>query len=240
MQEEKLNNLMNKYSLSDNEKKEFLKIVNPIIEHKEFQRRLTKEFLHHSDITLGEHILEDALITYKLSKKEKKKNININLAVKIALFHDLYTIPWQNNKENTKVKKFSHKHGFRHPIEAAINASYWYKDEFKNEEEAKILIDGIIHHMYPLPVTRTKRIEEDELKNYDLFLKLPKNIQQMIKDSANRTKVFSYSLCRSKYPEGRIMSKSDKMVSFHQIKNLNSLTALLTGKNKSIEDKDKE
>lgn len=52
--------------------------------------------------------------------------------------------------------------------------------------------------------------------------------------STNRGKVGNISICRSKYKEGRIMSKVDKDVSFGQIKNISSATALLTGKNKKI------
>ena len=231
----KLNNLIDKYNLDGDNKIEFLSIIMPIVSHSEFQRRMTNEFLHHSNITLGEHIIEDAIVTYLLCKNTKK-NININLAVKIAMFHDLYTIPWQNNKKNTKVKKVSNKHGFRHPIEAVVNAYSWYPDEFNNEKDAEIIIDGIIHHMYPLPVVRVKESNYNsiELRNYEEFKKLPNNIKNLIIKSSNRRKLFKLSFCKSKYNEGRIMSKSDKKVSFHQIKNVSSATALVTGKNKSL------
>ena len=233
--EDKLLNIVNKYIGNDESKKEFLDIAIPIVEHTEFQKRMSNSFLHHSDITLGEHIIEDAVVTYCLCKKKKKK-VNLTLAVKIALFHDLYTIPWQNNKKNTKVKKVSNKHGFRHPIEAVVNAYSWYPDEFNNEKDAEIIIDGIIHHMYPLPVVRVKESNYNsiELRNYEEFKKLPNNIKNLIIKSSNRRKLFKLSFCKSKYNEGRIMSKSDKKVSFHQIKNVSSATALVTGKNKSL------
>lgn len=235
----KLYNILDKYSLDQNSKSEFLSIAIPIIEHEEFQKRMSNLFLHHSDITLGEHIIEDAVVTYILSKKKnkKKEKVNINLSVTIALLHDLYTVPWQNNKKNTKVKKFSNKHGFRHPIEAVINAYLWYPFLFKNEFESKIIIDGIIHHMYPLPVTRLRNVNYNysELKNFDKFDELPLNIKQLIFESSNRFELLKLSFCRSKYLEGRIMSKADKKVSFHQIKNVHSATALITGKNKSID-----
>ena len=232
--EDKLLKIVNKY-LDEKSKKEFLDIVLPIVEHPEFQKRMSNTFLHHSDITLGEHLIEDAAVTYCLCKKEKKK-VNLNLAVKIALFHDLYTIPWQNNKKNTKVKKISNKHGFRHPIEAVINAYTWYPNEFENITNARIIIDGIIHHMYPLPVTRfnEKNVEKCEIRNYDKFIELPDYIKKIIYESCNRGKLFKVSLCRSKYKDGRLMSKADKKVSIHQIKNVSSAFSLLTGKNRSI------
>ena len=75
-----LNNLMLKYGLSKDERKEFFKIIYKIFRHKEFQRRMTSEFNHHNDITLGYHVLEVALCTYKTCKKKIKKGIKVNSA----------------------------------------------------------------------------------------------------------------------------------------------------------------
>ena len=50
--------LLEKYKLSNIEKEELLSIIAFIYNHDEFQRRLTKDFLHHDTITLGEHIIE--------------------------------------------------------------------------------------------------------------------------------------------------------------------------------------
>ena len=132
---ETLNSLMLKYGLSKDERKEFFKIIYKIFRHKEFQRRMTSEFNHHNDITLGYHVLEVALCTYKTCKKKIKKGIkvNTNVAVKIAMLHDFYELPWQNNKESSS-KNLIHKHGFRHPIEAAINAIYYYPFLFKDRK----------------------------------------------------------------------------------------------------------
>ena len=216
-----INKIYDKYNLSDEDRVFMNKAIEKIVEHPKFKERLTGNFKHHSDISLGEHIIEDACVTYLLCKKKKRK-INIHIAIKIAMFHDLYTIPWQNNK-NAKVRKFSNKHGFRHPIEAVINAYRWYPELLPDNDETKIIIDGIIHHMFPLPVTRVKRVD-----------KIPKYIVDSIIKSTNRRTIIKFSLSRSKYPEGRILSKADKKVSRGQIKNLSSATALVTGKNKKI------
>ena len=145
-----INDIFNKYKLTDVEKEELYAIIYPIFKHEEFQRRMKSDFKHHSDITLGEHILEDTTLTYLLVKKRPRKNINLSLALKIAMLHDLYTNPWQNS--STKVKKFFNKHGFRHPLEAVINSISWYPELFTDSFESEIIIDGILHHMYPLPV----------------------------------------------------------------------------------------
>lgn len=228
---QELDDIFNKYNLDLIDRKYLTKVIEPIINHSEFQKRMTNEFLHHSNITLGKHILEDTVLAYLMAKK--KKNINIDLVIKIALFHDLYTIPWQNNKE-AHVKHFFNKHGFRHPIEATVNAITWYPEYFKSD--ADIIIDGIIHHMFPLPVRSFNRekLIKIELKNIDSFNKLDTLYQDLIIQSVKRRKIFGLSFSFSKYTEGRIMSSADKKVSRKQIKNFSSFKALFTGHNKSL------
>ncbi len=228
--------LIKKYGLSVKDYDYLKKIIEPIYSHYEFQKRLTNEYLHHSDITLGKHILEDTVVTYILGSRYAKKHaINIELAIKISMLHDLYTIPWQNN-DLAKVHKFFNKHGFRHPLEAAINAINWYPEIFNNQEESKIIVDGIIHHMFPLPVRRLNinKITKTELKNEEMFNKLSNEKKKIILESVNRKRIGPVSFSRSKYKEGRIMSKADKKVARKEIKNFASAKALLTGKNKKI------
>ncbi len=233
-----LEELYNKYKLDNEDKKYLDNIILPIINNPNFKERLTNKFLHHSDITLGEHIIEDGIVTYLLSKKylNKHKNTNyrIDLAVKIAMLHDLYTIPWQNNKE-AHVNHFFSKHGFRHPIESVINSINWYPEIF-NETDKEIIIDGIIHHMYPLPVRvfNEKKIDKIELKNKDDYYKLSNDNKKILSNSSKRKRIGIISLSKSKYKEGKIMSKADKIVSRKQIKNFSSLSSLLTGHNKKI------
>ena len=90
--------------------------------------------------------------------------------------------------------------------------------------------------MYPLPV-RTfvdSDINKMELKNFDLIDKLSGQNKKIMMDSLKRKKVKNYSFSKSKYKEGKIMSKADKKVSRGQIKNISSLTSLVTGHNKSL------
>ena len=238
-----LDRLFDKYDLNNNDRDYLNSLISPLINNFNFQRRMTNEFFHHANITLGEHILEDSIVTYLLSKKYLSKNndnnYRIDLAVKISMLHDLYTIPWQNNKE-AKVHHFFSKHGFRHPIEATINAISWYPEIFKNRKEAEIIIDGILHHMFPLPVRRIDRkIEKIELKNIDNYNSLSSDNKNFIFNSLNRKKLSILSFTPSKYKEGKIMAKADRIVSRHQIKNLSSFSALLTGKNKKLNKKNK-
>ena len=234
---EKIKILYNQYHLNKSDEEYLNKIIYPLFIHDEFQKRMEKPFLHHSNISLGEHIIEDTILTYLYSKKYQRKkrkyNYQIELAVKISFLHDLYTNPWQNSLR--KEKYFFNKHGFVHPLEAVINAYYWYPFLFEKESDAQIIIDGIIHHMFPLPV-RIIDNKKFNIQNKQLFDELPLNIKRMINNSLNRKKLGVISFSRCKYKEGRIMSKADKYVSLKQIKNFQSFKALFTGKNKSIDD----
>lgn len=152
------------------------------------------------------------------------------------MMHDLYTRPWQNSGIK---KQFFHKHGFVHPIEAVINSSIWFKEEFDDPEKNKILVDGIVHHMFPLPVTSYQDYEENilELYNYDLSKQVRPDIKNLLIESSNRSKIGQVSFTRSKYLEGRIMSHADKIISTDNLENKDSTLALVTGKNKSLLNK---
>ena len=227
---DELERLLDKNNIKD--KEYFINNVENIFLHKEFQKRLTSEFPHHGKTTLGMHILEVAMKSYKLVKN--KKNINASLVLKIAMMHDLYTYPWQNNKVHKS--SFYHKHGFVHPIEAVINAINWYSDEFINDDNSKIIIDGILHHMYCFPVASTKSFEKNELElvNYDLLDNISEKNKKIILDSLNRRKTGKISYCKSKYKEGRIVRLADHLVSLKQITRPSDAVALVTGKNKRL------
>lgn len=231
--------LFDKYNLTNAEKEELLKIINYIFIHDEFQHRMTDEYYHHDKITLGEHILEDTIVTYLLSKKHKENpKYNTNVALKIAMMHDLYMYPWKNNPNN-KQEYFCNKHGFRHPIEAILNAISWFPEDFSNSEEARKIIDGVLHHMYPLPVRKfvASSIEEMELKNPEIIEILNESTKKILTASGNRGVIGPYSMSPSQYKEGRIMSLSDKIVSISNLKgsNIYAYLALVTGKNKNID-----
>ena len=220
-----MNELLNKY-LNKVEQNEFLSIVKPILDSEEFQKRCTSEYAHHDDITLGEHILEVAILTYL--KCKTSIDVDLNTAVYIAMMHDLYSIPWQNNPD-AKVNSFTNKHGFRHPIEAIINSINWFPEIYEKYSPV-ILIDGIAHHMYPLPV----RVYNDK----DMELKTSKDIsdkyKEILRESTNRCSVGDLSFCRSLYKEGKIVSECDKYVTRIHLKNIHSLTSGVTGKNENI------
>ena len=230
-----LNYKMKLHGLDKNEQKEFYNIVKPIFLHKEFQKRLDNStYPHHGNTSLGSHILSDAIETYIIVKKKNKKgkNINLKLALIIAMCHDLYELPWQNS--GRKESRFTNKHGFTHPLEAAINTATWFPEYFKNLKESAIILDGILHHMYPLPVRSLDNIDA-ELNNIKKYELLDERTKILIKDLSNRNKIGTVSLARSKYIEGRVVSFADKTVTIKSDKlSLKAYLALLTGKNNEL------
>lgn len=230
-----LNKIWNKYNFNDSEKRDFLAIVSPIFCHEEFKKRLDNTlYPHHDTTSLGEHILSDAAVTYKLC--DKSKNTAKYLAVIIAMFHDLYEVPWQNAR--IIKNDFFNKHGFTHPIEGAINAATWYSEYFTSDKKSEIIIDGVLHHMFPFPV-RALNGDNTELNNQSKMAELPINIRNIIISSSLRSKIGKISLSRSKYSEGRIVSKADKIVSFSKDFSITGVITCFTGINKNIEDQNK-
>ena len=207
------------------EQEEFLNITEKIIMHEEFEKRCTEEFYHHGTTTLGEHIIKDTILTYRMIKIYQIKHplikVNLEDALLISLFHDLYTNPWQNNTDKKSLTKMEN-HGFIHPVEAVLNAYNWFPEYFKNKEKREKLIDGILHHMYPFPVTKIKTNTQVNNKNIKEF----KHYKFLIQNTKKYRK--------SKSIEGRIMSKADKKSALKELKNIESFLALITGKNNSI------
>ena len=221
------------YNLSSYDTKKLWGIIKPICEHEEFQKRCLAPFWHHDNKTIGEHILCDTIVTYIMIKKLKNNNIkcvNLNNACLIAMFHDLYEYPWQNQKIK---KKLFNKHGFVHPIEATVNAITWFPEYFQNKDRAMVLIDGIIHHMYPFPVRAVD--ETMDLNNWEKFQNLEDKFKDMIKLSTKLGRIGKLSFRKSFFPEGRILSSADKKVSFHNdIHSIDGYIALFSGYNKKL------
>lgn len=229
-------NICKEYKLSSYEIRKLWSLINPICEHEEFIKRCSAPYFHHGTKTLGEHILRDAIVTFKMVRNIKSRShnlvIKLDTAVYIAMFHDLYEIPWQNSFQN---KKFPNKHGFVHPIEAIVNAITWYPEYFASKNNALMIIDGVLHHMYPLAV-RSVDGTDLELNNIKKYEALPEKYKNMIKAATNNAKFGPFSMRKSFFLEGRIMSKADKAVALKkEIKDVNSYMALINGYNKKID-----
>ncbi len=244
---EKCNPIFLKYHLRKSDIKAIYSIIGDVFFHEEFQRRLTDEFPHHGNITVGEHIMEVTVVTYILIKKYNL-NVNMEYALLIAMLHDMYTRPWQNT--GIKKKSFLHKHGFVHPIPAALNTCKLYEHLFKTPDgkidifKSRVILDGIIHHMFILPVASLDDSLENkfEIDNYETIKEINPELLAIIYESCQRCKIdkLEVSLCPSMYPEGNVVSVADKYVSVHQLENLESTIALLGFSNPNVGKKDND
>lgn len=228
--------IANYYKLSNSDQKKLWKMIFPICNHEEFIKRCKPPYFHHGTITLSDHILADTILTYKLANRIKKENLRYNFSIKIAvyiaMFHDLYELPWQNSKIK---KKFYNKHGFTHPIEATINAITWFPEYFESKADALKIIDGIIHHMYPLGVRAIDNYNMS-LNNQEKYEQLPQKYKDMIIESTSIRKYGHYSFRKTFFLEGRILSKADKIAALRkELIGVNSYLALVSGKNKTLE-----
>ncbi len=116
----------------------YLDIVYPIINSSEFKRK--KDWIHHENTTLGEHLLIVSYMSYLICKKRK---LNYRDAAIGGLLHDFYSRPWQEHL--FEKKPLLKSHGFVHAREAMENA-YKFFPEIMNERIANI----IERHMFPL------------------------------------------------------------------------------------------
>ena len=123
---------------------EYLKIVDKILNNKEFLKR--KKYEHHGEITVYDHSLHVSKLAYKIAKKLHFKHKN-DVAIG-GLLHDFYYKPWQDNKEK---KPLFQKHGFVHAKEALENSKKYFP-ELMNDRISNI----ILRHMFPLNITPPK------------------------------------------------------------------------------------
>lgn len=124
--------------------KEFLDIVSPILNNKEFDAR--KNWKHHEHCSLYEHCLIVSYLSYEICKK---RGFNYHDAAIGGLLHDFYYSPWQDHLDE-KVPFFK-QHGFVHAREA-LRHSYEVFPELMNARIANI----ILRHMFPLNVIPPK------------------------------------------------------------------------------------
>lgn len=203
----KLKKIFEFYKLSNKDMRYIWKIIKPIYLHEEFQRRMTDPFFHHCTITVGEHIIGDTILVYKTCKRYKLSPCVIKRAILISMFHDLYEIPWPSDTKEL----FINYHAFVHPIEAIVNAITWFPKYFENIDDAKIIIDSVLHHMFPCPV-RAMSNKKLELNNIETFNKLPGRYKKIIYKSLKSYVFKDFSLRKSYYLEGRILCSVDKTI----------------------------
>lgn len=146
-------------------KKEQLQIIATILENEEFKKR--KSFRHHGEISVYEHSLKVALLSYKIGSKFKYLDINSILVG--SLLHDFYFRDWQSYKEK---RPFLKKHGFVHAKEALENSEIYFPD-LMNDKTRNI----ILRHMFPLNKIPPRYIESwivsiaDKIVSFETLIK---------------------------------------------------------------------
>ena len=158
-----------KNGISDEE--EFLDIVNPILNNKEFLRR--KKYKHHGNTSVYEHSFAVSYYAYMMAKKlhlNRKKIRNVAIA---GMLHDFYYKDWTKIKEK---KPLFQRHGFVHAKEAKDNSIKHFPSLMNKRIE-----NAIERHMFPLNITPPKYIEGwlvtisdkyvsmDVIKNYKIL-----------------------------------------------------------------------
>ena len=78
---------------------EFLKIVKPILETKEFQKRIT--YKHFNNISMYEHALQNSYLNYKYALKYHFNKEEIIEATIAGLLHNFYPITKESKKQKT-------------------------------------------------------------------------------------------------------------------------------------------
>ena len=121
------------YSLNAENAPEFFHAVGDIYATPEFQS--TGRFIQHANITLKQHMMSVAYLSYLITKK---KNLDHISAARAAMVHDLVYYDWHEAGDGT------HRlHGYRHPGFALKNAEKIFP--------LSPLQKNIIHrHMWPL------------------------------------------------------------------------------------------
>lgn len=123
--------------------KEFTKIVRKILYSKEFKRR--RSFTHHGNITVYDHSVRVAYLSYRISKKLR---LDYETASIGGILHDMYYEPWQ---EKAPIKPFYKKHGFTHSKQALNNSKKLFPELINKKTE-----DIIVKHMFPLNIKPPK------------------------------------------------------------------------------------
>ncbi len=119
------------------------RIVYPIINTKEFQKR--KTFRHHGDTTVYDHSLR---VSYRAYIIAKSLHSDAKSAAIAGMLHDMYSTPWQE----VKIKQpFYKMHAFSHAKDALINSQKYYSKYLTPKIE-----NAILRHMFPLNIIPPK------------------------------------------------------------------------------------
>ena len=141
--------------------KEFLEIVQPILDLEEFNNT---KFQRHHGITRYDHSMNVAYITYVVTKNLK---LNYKEATFAALIHDFF---------NDEVKdENGYKRLVDHPKHALINAMRYF-------ELTDLQKDIIAKHMFPVTLTPPKYKESVLVSLIDKYSSINERVYSSLRD----------------------------------------------------------
>ena len=149
--------------------KEYMEIVENIMQNQEFIKR--KEYKHHGEKSVYDHSIEVSYLAYKISKKLRLDYYSTAIG---GILHDFYYEDWHLAPKEKNILK---KHGFTHAKQALNNTKKIFPQylNFKTQ-------DIILRHMFPLNLIPPKYLESwivslsdkivsmDLLKNKDMLI----------------------------------------------------------------------
>lgn len=138
-----IKNEVENFSLNYEKEKCFNKIYSAVANHPKYQE--LKKINHHNNISIYDHSIKVAWLSYKIGKK---LNLRLREITKGALLHDFFLYDWRYEKP-----KSGKLHGFDHPKEALDNALKYFSPLTTLEK------DIILKHMWPLTVNPPRYIE---------------------------------------------------------------------------------
>ena len=127
----------------ENNKRGFIMHIMQIKKHVNLQKMLGS-YIQHGKTCVYTHSRNVAYLSYKIAKHWKKRfgaNINYDVLIVGAMFHDFFLYDWHDPETSPKL------HGFKHPAIASKNAQEYYNI---NDKE-KLIIET---HMWPLTITK--------------------------------------------------------------------------------------
>lgn len=151
---------------------EYLNIVRPILENKEFLKR--KIYHHHENRSVYGHSLLVSVRSYHLAKS---LGLDYKTAAIAGLLHDFYYNDWQLSKIKNNIRN---AHGFRHAKEALENSKIYFPKLLNKKIE-----NAILRHMFPLNFVPPLYLESwiicivDKYCSLEIFSK-PKDLYKYI------------------------------------------------------------
>ena len=173
-------------------RKEFYEIIDPFVTHEEFLKR--KEFPHHINESVYDHVLKVAYDCYELGKLFHLDYTSLAIA---GLLHDFYEKPWQYTKEK---KPLLQRHGFTHAKNAVENAKRVFGEEAITPKIESIMIT----HMFPLNKRIPRNLEAwlitivDKADSIDFIMHPIILYKIMTKKEYDQEKKFTLSKLKSK------------------------------------------